>query len=422
MEKSRASRAEPGAVVSAPGRDEPLSNGNPQTLPTLTRTLPPRRFLLVWALAWALVGLLVAAAIVFTTDVDSGPILRLSLLFAEVVGLTALVSARLVFPLFDKLPRLLSIFLQVLTLLSGTVFGSVAVLLFEPLFTVAQIRNVALVVGVNAVIAVIVGLAVYTYDTMRLEIERTYDALRQKEALDRELSIARDVQQLLLPRSAPHVTGLELDGVCLPAVEVGGDYFDFLPLDEERVGLAVADVSGKGVPASLLMAGLQASVRGLSLQSLRPAELTCRLNEILYRSSSAARYATFFFGLYDGRERTFHYCNAGHHPPLVIGEGGVRRLDHGGGLPIGMFCPGSYAEGSMVLARGDLLALYTDGVVEAPDGNGREFGEERLAELLRARRGEPLDRIRREVLDELRRWTGGAEAHDDVTLVLARAR
>ena len=389
---------------------------------SLSRTLPQGRFALGWAVAWALVGCAVATGIVYSTDVDFWPAFRVSVLFAEVVGFTALLSARLVFPLLVKLPYLLFLLLQILTLLSVTIFGSVAVIRFELLFSLARPRTVALIVLVNAVIAVVVGIALHTYDSMRRQIEESFRVLREKEVLDRELSIARDVQQELLPRSAPDVLGLQLSGVCVPAVGVGGDYYDFVPMRADQVGLVIADVSGKGVPAALLMAGLQASVRSMILPDVRPSDITRRLNEILYRSSSAARYATFFFGSYDGSARTFRYSNAGHYPPLLVNEHEVVRLDTASGRPIGMFDDSAYSDGSHTLTPGDLLALFTDGVVETPGPGGEEFGERRLAELLRQHRERPLDTIVRTVLDELERWSGGAEAHDDVTLVLARAR
>src|SRR5262249_20066573 len=145
-----------------------------------------------------------------------------------------------------------------------------------PLFTMARPRTIAMIVIVNAVLAVAVGLALHIYDTMRQQLESSYLALRAKEAIERELEIARDVQRELLPRVVPRVSGLQLAGACHPAVGVGGDYYDFIPFAEDRIGLVIADVSGKGIPAALLMAGLQASVRSLALPSLLPSEVNRR--------------------------------------------------------------------------------------------------------------------------------------------------
>ena len=145
-----------------------------------------------------------------------------------------------------------------------------------------------------------------------------------------------------------------------------------------------------------------------------------RLNEIMHESTSASRYATFFFAFYDARTRLLTYSNAGHHPPLLVGSGGTTRLT-AGGRPIGILEGSTYDEDRCQLAVGDLVAMFTDGVVETPNSADEEFGEERLIRILTARRAENLDEIIRHVLEELENWSGGAPPHDDVTLVLARA-
>lgn len=387
----------------------------------LARSMPAGRMVLLWGLAWALVGGLVGLLMVQLASVEPGPALRLSIPFALVVGFTALVSARSIFPLFTRMPYALRIVLQVLTLLSGTVFGSVGVIAINPLFFLNRYDVVALIVLVNSLLSIIVGTTIYTYDAMRRQIERSVNHLRERDRLVRELEIARDVQQQLLPSVTPQVTNLELAGICIPAVGVGGDFYDFVMIDDERVCLVIADVSGKGIPAALLMAGLQASVRSLTRPAAEPAQLNFRLNNILFRSSSAAHYATLFLGFFDGTTRTLRYSNAGHHPPLLIG-GTDDDLPGAGGLPIGMFKDSRYAEASHALSPGDLLALFTDGVVEAPNSRNEEFGRQQLARLLRDSRELPLARIVERIQAALADWTGGAEAHDDITLVLARVR
>jgi len=383
--------------------------------------VPPYRFLLGWALCWAAVGAMVAGAILFTGGrMASTPLLGASVLFAEVVGFTALASARLIFPMFARLNLAFRLGLQVFTLFAGTVFGSVAIFASQPLFSLANPRMVLTIVTVNALLAVVVGIALHTYDSMRRQIEASYRALREKEALEREIAIAREVQHELLPRQAPHVEGLELAGVCEPAVGVGGDYYDFLPVSGDRVGLVIADVSGKGIPAALLMAGLQASVRSQAPFEDPPGEILARLNRHLLLSTSAARYATLVFGLYDGATRTLQYSNAGHVPPLHLGPDGATRCV-AGGVPLGLFEGARYGQGSRVLQRGDLLAFYTDGVVETPGPGDEEYGEERLVALLQRHRELPLPELLRIVLDDRARWAAGAAPHDDVTLVLARA-
>lgn len=380
---------------------------------------PPWRFIVGWTLCWALVGCAVAAGFAFATDVDFWPALRASILFAEVVGYTAFTSARMIFPLFVRLPYGLRLFFEVLTLLSATIFGSAVVIFVQPLFSVAQPRAVALIVLANAAVAVIVGIALSTYDRMRAQIEASYRELREKEALERDLSIAREVQRELLPRAIPAIRGVQLAGICRPARAIGGDYFDYLRLGDEQLGLVIADVAGKGVAAALHMACVQASVRSLFRSSTDIGELNAQLNDHLYRSSSGSRYATLFAGLFDGSTGMLSYSNAGHHPPLLLQGDRLVRLGVGG-MPIGLFEGTRYRSDRHRLERGDLLALFTDGVVETPDAAEEEFGEARLIDLLRRHRELPLDGIIERVLDALAGWSGGADPHDDITLVLAR--
>jgi serine phosphatase RsbU (regulator of sigma subunit) len=404
---SVAERGVAGPIVGGPARDAAAPG----------RSGPVAwRFFISWALGWALVGFAVAAGITFSRgSSDFGPLLSSSILFAEVVGFTSLVSARLIFPLYAKLPFALRVALQVATLVVGTVAGSAAILATQPLYLLANIRLLAVIMLINAVLAVFVGIAVHTYDAMRRELEANFRALRAKEALEREVAIAREVQRELLPRSVPSVRGLEL------AVGVGGDYYDFLPLPDDRIGIVIADVSGKGIPAALLMAGLQASVRSLALPGISPCEINRRLNEMLHQSTSASRYATLFFALYDPQDRSLQYSNAGHCRPIHVGPPDVARLSQGG-LPIGLM-PGSlYGEGRRELGVGDLVAFFTDGVVETPNAQGEEFGDARLIEVLSHHRDSPLDDVLTSVVDAVARWSDGGTPHDDLTLVLARTR
>ena len=383
---------------------------------------PGRRFLLGWTAAWLAVGVVLGAGVSFGAGADFGPVLRLSVLFAQVVGYSAYISARLVFPLLARLPGALRLVLDTLIVLSGTIFGSFLVILTDPLYVLAQPRAALLLVGFNAVLAAGVAVALGAYDRMRRQIEASYRVLRERDALERELSVAREVQRELLPREVPAVAGLELAGVCLPAIAVGGDYYDYLQAGDGRLGLVIADVSGKGVPAALLMASLQASMRSHFPTAASPERLAASLNDALFRSSSAARYATAFLATFDSETRRLSYSNAGHLPAIVVRDEDTIRC-HEGGLPIGLFESADYETGALTLAPGDLLALFTDGVTESPAApDGDEFGAERLADLLRAHRARPLDAVIDTVLGALLDWSGPVDAHDDVTLVLARMR
>ena len=382
---------------------------------------PGWHFLVRWTAAWLAVGVVFAAGVSFGTGVDLGPVLRLSVLFAEVVGFSAYISARLVSPLLARLPGALRLALDALIVVSGTIFGSILVIFTDPLYVAAQPRAALLLVAFNAVLAAGVAVALGTYDRMRRQIEASYRVLRERDALERELTVARDVQRELLPREVPDVAGLELAGVCRPAIAVGGDLYDYLRDGDGRLGVFIADVSGKGVPAALLMANLQASMRSRFPTAETPGSLAAGLNDALCGSSSAARYATAFLATFDPGTRGLSYTNAGHLPAILVRDGETARCEDGG-MPIGLFEGAAWETGALTLVSGDLLALFTDGVSEAPAPDGEEFGAERLAELLRAHRARPLKTVIDVVLDALRQWSGPVDAHDDVTLVLARVR
>ena len=265
-----------------------------------------------------------------------------------------------------------------------------------------------------------VAVALGTYDRMRRRSRRR-TASSGKDALERELRVAREVQRELLPREVPGVAGLELVGVCRPAIAVGGDLYDYLQGGDGRLGVAIVDVSGKGVPAALLMANLQASMRSRFPTAGTPGSLAAGLNEALCGSSSAARYATAFLATFDPETRRLSYSNAGHLPAILVREQDTARCEDGG-MPIGLFEGATYETGAVTLVPGDLLALFTDGVTEAPAPDGEEFGAERLAELLRAHRARPLEAVIDTVFDALLQWSGPVDPHDDVTLVLARVK
>ena len=389
--------------------------------PAEAAAAPGWRFLVGWTAAWLGVGVVFAAGVSFGAGVDLGPVLRLSVLFAEVVGFSAYISARVVFPLLARVPGGLRLVLEALIVVSGTIFGSILVILTDPFYVAAQPRAALLLVAFNAVLAAGVAVALGTYDRMRRQIEASYQVLRERDALERELKVAREVQRELLPREVPDVAGLELAGVCRPAIAVGGDLYDYLRDGDGRLGVAIVDVSGKGVPAALLMANLQASMRSRFPTAKTPGSLAAGLNEALCGSSSAARYATAFVATFDPETRRLSYTNAGHLPAILVRGGDTERCEDGG-MPIGLFEGAAYETGARTLVTGDLLALFTDGVTEAPAPDGEEFGAERLAELLHAHRARPLEAIIDTVLEALLRWSGPVDAHDDVTLVLARVR
>ena len=245
---------------------------------------------------------------------------------------------------------------------------------------------------------------------------------------NRELDSAREVQQRLFPQAYPPIAGLDYAGACRPAQGVGGDYYDFIRLSGTELGLAIGDVSGKGISAALLMATLRAYLHAQTTHRVTDlADMMVNLNRLVYESSAANRYATFFYAQYDSTTRRLEYVNAGHNPPLIFRTDGDRcdvlRLDVGGPV-IGLmpeYFPGcSYIAQSVTLEAGDVLVLFTDGVSEAMNAAGEEWGDERLSQVIETNRAlsarQLIDRIMR-TSDE---FVGGADQYDDMTLITAR--
>ena len=259
--------------------------------------------------------------------------------------------------------------------------------------------------------------------TRALEAERRAEAERveAERRTAQEFEYAKQVQARLFPQVLPAVAGLDCAGECLQARHVGGDYYDYLSLGQERVGLVIADVSGKGMPAALLMANLQANLRSqLSMAADEPERLLRSVNRLFYESTTPSAYATLLFATLDAATGHFQYVNCGHLPGLVLRRNGsVERLCATSTV-VGMFPAFDCRRGESHLEPGDMLALYTDGVTEAGSGTGDdEFGEDRLVDALRRQRNEPaasmVNSIVREPMDY-----GGSAQHDDITLLIAK--
>ena len=263
---------------------------------------------------------------------------------------------------------------------------------------------------------------------LALEVARLTTAIgveiAQRERLNRELEIAREVQERLFPQHLPAVPGIDYCGRCRPAREVGGDYYDFLELPKGRLGIAVGDVSGKGIGAALMMAALEASLRGqVTLGGSNLSELLAAINRLVYEASSANRYATFFYGQFDPKSHDLNYVNAGHNPPVVLrracSQWQVMRLETGGSV-IGLLRDSLYQEGSFALQPGDLLLLFTDGVSETMNPFDEEWGEERLIEAARACDAYTAAETITRIMAAADMFAAGAPQHDDMTLVALR--
>jgi len=268
------------------------------------------------------------------------------------------------------------------------------------------------------------------FNDMTAAIRRGRDEAVARERLEREMATARDIQQRLLPHETPVLAGFEVTGVSVPSLQVGGDYFDFLDQGDQRLGVAVGDVSGKGMPAALLMANLQASLQGQVIHPSTVAEVVGRVNDLLVRSTDPHMFATFFYGVLDRRTASFTCTNAGHNPPLLLrADGGVEHLESGG-LLLGMLPEIGYRQQTAILDPGDVLLLYTDGITEAmgPAADIEDddidpeamFGDERLLEVARANAHRPAVEQREAILRAVNDFTAGVPQSDDITLVILR--
>jgi sigma-B regulation protein RsbU (phosphoserine phosphatase) len=258
-------------------------------------------------------------------------------------------------------------------------------------------------------------------------IQKPWDNTRLLATLDKqaeqgrrartEMEIARNVQQKLFPRKAAAFADIEYAGRCAPAREVSGDYYDFLDLGRERLGIVLADVSGKGVPAALLMANLQACFRTQTDSGARePAALVRSVNKLFYESTSPENFATLFFGEYDAAAQRLRYVNCGHLPPLLIGSNGATKRLEPTATVLGAFPDWHCGDGDVDLAPGDTLLLFTDGVTEAESPAGEDFGDARLEAVVKSARSDAPESIIDKVIGAVQNFSAGAQ-EDDITVV-----
>jgi len=258
---------------------------------------------------------------------------------------------------------------------------------------------------------------------IRIEHAHLIEVEAAERIHSRELSQAADIQRGLLPRTAPEVAGLDLAGYNLPCRTVGGDYFDYLPYGDGKLALLVGDVAGKGMPAALLMASLQAHAQALTENGGDVRNVVAKLNKAVTSRSPGNRFVTFFLAVFDPSDSTLTYTNAGHNPPMLIrADGSIERLQEGG-MVLGIFAGACFEQKTTRFDPGDILVLYSDGVVEAcPANTEDEFGEERLGRIVGANGALDLQRIIERVMEDLRAWCGDGSYADDVTIMLARRR
>ncbi len=255
---------------------------------------------------------------------------------------------------------------------------------------------------------------------IRIENARLAEIEAAERIMVRDLSQAAEIQRGVLPGEAPQLAGVDLAGYNAACRTVGGDYYDFFPYPDGRVALTLGDVSGKGMPASLMMMALHARVQVLAEDPGDLGAFMNRLNKATCAKCPSNRFITFFFCILDTTTGALSFANAGHNPPIVMRTSGAAEMLEAGGPPLGILSMSSYSEQKTQLAPGDLLVLYSDGVTEAINGQEEEFGEEQFIEVLRRHRGESATVISEAVTTALLEFAAGAPPADDITLVVAK--
>jgi serine phosphatase RsbU (regulator of sigma subunit) len=256
---------------------------------------------------------------------------------------------------------------------------------------------------------------------VRIEQTRFAEVEQARQLLARDLDQAADIQKQYLPSGPPAIEGLDIAGYNAPCRTVGGDYFDFFPYPNHRVGLVLGDVSGKGMPASLLMMGLQARVQVMAEEPSDLADVMTRLNRFTSAKCPPGRFITLFFAIVDGVTGNITCCNAGHNPPIIVrSDGSWSELDvFGSGPVIGILPDFQYLTAEAQLHPGDTLVIYSDGVTEAANTAGEDFDVARLAAAVAAHRKRPAQQILDAITRSLAEFTLGAAQYDDITLIVA---
>ncbi len=253
-----------------------------------------------------------------------------------------------------------------------------------------------------------------------IENARLIAEVRDKRRLDSDLALARDVMEDLLPRATPTLAGFDIAGAHESSLAVGGDYYEFIPLPEDRWGVVIADVVGKGIAAALLVAAIRASIASLVGHELAVRAIMRRANRFFHESVEEGRYVTLFYMVLDVPARSLLYVNAGHVPPVLVRASGEVELLEEGGVPLGLFQSPRYFEGHATLAPGDVVGLYTDGIVEQTNPEGEEYGSSRLITTLRKAGDAGATELCSRVMQDVHRFGGGRQT-DDRTLVIIRS-
>jgi len=253
-----------------------------------------------------------------------------------------------------------------------------------------------------------------------IENARLYEEEQVLLRMEEELKVAYEIQINLLPKENPQIAGYDITGKSFPAKEVGGDYYDFIRIDDHHLAICLGDISGKGMPAAMLMANLQATLRGQTLFSTSCKDCLQRSNKLLFQSTDVQKFATLFYGILNTRKNELYYSNAGHdYPFLFSGDKEPRRLETGG-IVLGFLENFAFEEQMIPFSPGDLLLMYSDGITEAMNADEEEFGENRLVEVTLKHRDELASTLIEKIIAAVKLHTGDAPQMDDITLVVIK--
>lgn len=260
------------------------------------------------------------------------------------------------------------------------------------------------------------ALAIENFELHKSKLEEEQALTRIRE----EMRLARDIQMNLFPKDSPRIAGYDIAGKSIPAKSVGGDYYDYFPLDGQKTAVCLGDISGKGLPAALLMSNLQATIRGQSAACGLPKDCIHRTNHFLYRSTDTDKFATLFYGILYPEINEFCYSNAGHNPPLFLNIRGEAQLLKTGGPVIGFMEDVTFTNDTVIFEPGSVCVLYSDGVTEAMDKKEREFGEERLEASIRNNMNLTAAGIIDKIIEDVNEYSTGPEQSDDITMVVIK--
>jgi sigma-B regulation protein RsbU (phosphoserine phosphatase) len=261
------------------------------------------------------------------------------------------------------------------------------------------------------------SLAIISLENKRLFLEEL-----EKRKLEEELDLARDIQRNLLPLNIPKFDDFDIAALNISSKQVGGDYYDVIPLDEDNFCIAIADVSGKGVPASLMMANIQAFLQVICKQGMKIDEATGLINDLISGNTTDGRFITFFWGIVNIKKNTFTYVNAGHNPPLLIRDGNIDKLEKGGMILGVMKTDIPYIAEEVKLKKEDVIIMFTDGVSEAMNKNREEFSDERLESVALTLKDEPAEVIMDGIKTEVQNFASGVTQSDDITMLVIKVR